>query len=488
MALENKKITDLTEKTAVPEGSFIHVVDTSDFSQDPSGSSFKIKKSNLISVIKSNESLSLAKRKNDVLYGILDQHTGESISLSKVTGTLPVDNIINFQLGSEYFTRNIVGNFNVKWFGAKGDGITDDTVTIQASIDRLTNGGTLFFPKGKYKITSSLLIYRHGMRMVGEGDGFMPTDVNSTIIYDGNDAAVLVSASTVYRFEISRLSVRASGVALTSSTAIGIKFVNSHYGNVDRCTVRDFNNGTGILFTGVNNASVTNTINCTIHECFIGIDITGTTPAYSSNHIILNGGGIIGKTPVIAGSIGIACRGYGGGHMIYGTDIELFETGLLCENMVDIAVFGIRTEDITLNHINISPTCSKIQIFSPMPYGSGTHFANYAADTTQVSATDTKLGNTVIHNNKIIYLNDTSGSGKPFAKMTTGNIVLLGSSGTDIYSATNFDMQGNEIRSLKQAGMASITSASASVNSLFRDSADNKLKYKDDLGTVNILY
>ena len=43
---------------------------------------------------------------------------------------------------------------NVKDFGAKGDGITDDTVAIQNAINTVSNGdgGTIFFPSGTYLI------------------------------------------------------------------------------------------------------------------------------------------------------------------------------------------------------------------------------------------------------------------------------------------------------------------------------------------------
>ena len=46
---------------------------------------------------------------------------------------------------------------SVKDFGAIGDGSNDDTASFQAAIDSLeTTGGTLFIPKGNYKITSQL--------------------------------------------------------------------------------------------------------------------------------------------------------------------------------------------------------------------------------------------------------------------------------------------------------------------------------------------
>lgn len=49
---------------------------------------------------------------------------------------------------------------NVKYYGAKGDGITDDTTSIQSAIDYVNTqgGGIVFFPKGLY-IVSGLTIY-----------------------------------------------------------------------------------------------------------------------------------------------------------------------------------------------------------------------------------------------------------------------------------------------------------------------------------------
>jgi hypothetical protein len=51
------------------------------------------------------------------------------------------------------------GVFNVKDFGAKGDGIQDDTPAIQSAINSATaraDGGTVFFPKGTYLLNSAV--------------------------------------------------------------------------------------------------------------------------------------------------------------------------------------------------------------------------------------------------------------------------------------------------------------------------------------------
>lgn len=52
---------------------------------------------------------------------------------------------------------------NVKQFGAKGDGVTDDTNAIKAAVAASVFGSTIYFPPGTYLITSNILIgsWRH---------------------------------------------------------------------------------------------------------------------------------------------------------------------------------------------------------------------------------------------------------------------------------------------------------------------------------------
>ena len=189
--MANKKITELTELTTPANDDLIYIVDISDLTESSEGTSKKIKKSNLAptipahnsltglnagdyqhltvaekaaalaTFIKSDEALSGAQRKDDVLYGILDQYTGEEITLSKVTGTPTVDGVIYFQLGAEYFKRNFNEYANVKWWGAVGNGVfssvwtgNDDT---EAFLNAVSTGLNIYIPKGNFIITHSSL-------------------------------------------------------------------------------------------------------------------------------------------------------------------------------------------------------------------------------------------------------------------------------------------------------------------------------------------
>jgi len=68
--------------------------------------------------------------------------------------------------GDLIWTKDGIGNlptgyYNVLDYGATGDGVTDDTVAIQNVINVVeasTNGGVVYMPAGKYKITANLTI------------------------------------------------------------------------------------------------------------------------------------------------------------------------------------------------------------------------------------------------------------------------------------------------------------------------------------------
>jgi len=86
---------------------------------------------------------------------------------------------------------------NIKWFGAKGDGVTDDTAAIQAAIDVATvNGGTVYFPVGTYLFKSQINLKANvilfGESMISTILKADPTMVNiNKIQYSGDNVGVM---------------------------------------------------------------------------------------------------------------------------------------------------------------------------------------------------------------------------------------------------------------------------------------------------------
>jgi len=68
---------------------------------------------------------------------------------------------------AEVARANTKLRINVTDYGAKGDGVTDDTAAIQAAINAAENGGVIEIPRGTYAVRS-LKITRNGTMIVGE--------------------------------------------------------------------------------------------------------------------------------------------------------------------------------------------------------------------------------------------------------------------------------------------------------------------------------
>lgn len=81
--------------------------------------------------------------------------------------------------------NDLSGQINVKMFGAKGNGITDDTSAIQSAINATINSGKkeLFFPPGTYKTTSALS-NANIVSFIGDGVTFTSNSYSATSTYN----------------------------------------------------------------------------------------------------------------------------------------------------------------------------------------------------------------------------------------------------------------------------------------------------------------
>ena len=61
--------------------------------------------------------------------------------------------------------------FNVRAFGAVGDGVHDDTAAIQAAIDAASAGlgGVVYLPPGGYRTSAPLTLPTDSISLVGAG-------------------------------------------------------------------------------------------------------------------------------------------------------------------------------------------------------------------------------------------------------------------------------------------------------------------------------
>lgn len=125
---------------------------------------------------------------------------------------------------------------SVKDFGAVGDGTTDDTAAIQNAINSLplnpagdgilsplgyANGGTIYIPRGRYKVSSTLTL-RRGVRITGEG-----RESSQLISYTAGSVLKYLDSGRYVQDEIvvENLSIwQDASVASTSGAAIEVSF------------------------------------------------------------------------------------------------------------------------------------------------------------------------------------------------------------------------------------------------------------------------
>lgn len=94
------------------------------------------------------------------------------MALTKVTGKMATfDNGASGSVKRDLYDK-LTETVSVKDFGAVGDGVTDDTVAIQAALD--SSATEIYVPSGRYLISSTLLL-KANCRFIGESCGSGPS-------------------------------------------------------------------------------------------------------------------------------------------------------------------------------------------------------------------------------------------------------------------------------------------------------------------------
>lgn len=111
--------------------------------------------------------------------------------------------------------------FNVKAYGAEGDGVTDDSTALQAAIDaaEAAGGGRVFLPPGDYLFATGLVIDSPNVILVGDGD-------DSVLTYTGSGTGITISAASITLQNLKIDTTGASGTVAVSSSASKTQLVN----------------------------------------------------------------------------------------------------------------------------------------------------------------------------------------------------------------------------------------------------------------------
>jgi len=196
-------------------------------------------------------------------------------------------------------TTTYVYNVKSPVYGAKGDGSTDDTASIQSAITAATTtGGTVFFPAGTYKITSGVSLSITNGSDPGPRVHFLGEGIGASIIKQfssSSNGINIVSTNVNCYVQISSLTILGAG------GGSGINFSGGWF-----CRIRDCE-----IYNWINGVYATNMVASTIDACYIKYNTTGVaiTNAAGTGQIDPSGINIINTEIGWNTSIGISITG-----------------------------------------------------------------------------------------------------------------------------------------------------------------------------------
>lgn len=128
------------------------------------------------------------------------------------------------------YAKQVGPIFNVKGYGAKGDGVTDDSAAVQEAINAAgaAGGGTVYFPQGTYKVNSTIVIGNgtgpsgnssyHFVRLQGAGRGIdsLLQPAATSIKWGGPSGGTVIDIKgMIYGVGISDMRIQGSVSAAT---------------------------------------------------------------------------------------------------------------------------------------------------------------------------------------------------------------------------------------------------------------------------------
>lgn len=255
--------------------------------------------------------------------------------------------------GARFFRIVEQGVLNVKWFGAKGDYVsnaipgTDDTAAITAALAALQVGQTVIFPRGFYRTTSTITV---GSTVSIDSD-------EAVLVSDHNGVCLQCVPAVRSNFgdgEMHRLHLNLSfqkRVPDYANGSVALKIVNSYYGVFTVGRVKGFT--TGLLLTAdtVNGQAKGTAYNTfylgRIEGCQYGLELKNTATGWVTENSFYGGSfsgqtGVAGSTHVFVNGSNI---GYNNNNKFFAQSLEGFhEIGIRVTGAANNCFYETRLE------------------------------------------------------------------------------------------------------------------------------------------------
>lgn len=190
---------------------------------------------------------------------------------------------------------------NVKKYGAKGNGIDDDTNSINLAISDMTDGAILYFPKGTYIISSTLLIPYNNITIKGEYSYVKFPNGMDGVVFEFNNqininidgvgssnttsAQTFIKATSTHHLHVTNANFDGMKLGFDLTDCYWTKLESLRFQSIYKCfEFKSATNAFHIANVSINGAGVPSTI----YMCTSGGNITGCSFEGKSGRIKIN--------------------------------------------------------------------------------------------------------------------------------------------------------------------------------------------------------